>query len=191
MLCRVLLCTSGSTFWHFKQASVISQVAQMPASCKLQAASPLEHSQRHFKHSQATTTSCPSKFTKEKANMPVTCLTASCLLFPSFLSFSLLCHFHSEMDYMHCAKNVQVDQGAARDWTRPMPRSLGRRNKHQGVKLELPFQKRVRTKLFPLRRERAWGPHVSCPDKRLWMCGLMGFELECPKRVNHVPQINY
>lgn len=188
MLCRVLPCTSGSTFWHFKQASVISQVAQMPASCKPSQA--LLSIQRHFKHSQATATLCPSKFTKEKANVPVTCLAATCLLFPSFLSFSLLCHFHSEMDYMHGAKNVQVDQVAVRDWARPMPRSLGRRNKHHGVKLELPFQRGMRTKLLPLRRERTQGAGLSCPDKRLWICGLMGFELECLKRINHSPQIN-
>lgn len=34
VLCSMLPCTSGSSFWHFKQASVISQVAQMPANCK-------------------------------------------------------------------------------------------------------------------------------------------------------------
>lgn len=68
---------------------------------------------------------------------------------------------------MHGAKNVQVDQVAARDWARPMPRSIGRRNKHHGVKLELTFQKGVRMKLFPLRRERAQGPCVTCLDKRL------------------------
>lgn len=80
------LALQAATF-DTKQASVISQVAQMPASCK---PSPLEHSQRHFKHSPSTTTPCP----KAKANMPVTCLAASHLfLFSSFLSFSILCHF--------------------------------------------------------------------------------------------------
>lgn len=68
---------------------------------------------------------------------------------------------------MHGAKNVQENQVAARDWARLVTRSLGRRNKHHRVKLELPFQKGVRRKLLPLRRERAQGPSVSCPDKRL------------------------
>lgn len=110
VLCRALPCTSGSSFWHFKQASAISQAAQMPASCKPSQALLSIHRDILSTAKQQPPPAPANSQKKRKC----ACNLPGCLVFfSSFLSFSFLCHFHSEMDHMCGAKMCR--------WTRWLP----------------------------------------------------------------------